>query len=174
MSKRIKPVLNLHVIKDLVGADSTLAEIAELNRHIDVIEAGMNEQIDQLKLHAENDCQPYKQRREELEQALMHFAKENKENLFGKAKTQRLTFGNLGFRQSTTLMPKAKGGFARVLEVLQEHELDQYIRTKQEVDKEALHGASEKTMVLVGVRLQVSNTFFYEINEQELDGNTAA
>ena len=62
-----------------------------------------------------------------------------------------------------------------MLEVLQELNLNQYIRNKPEVDKESLKGAAPETHKQVGVRLQEKDVFFYELAQHDLEaGNNAA
>ena len=175
MTKRVKPVLAVPTIKNLEEADATLAKIAELNRHINLTQNVLNEDIDRLKLQAAEEARPYEQEKEELEQALTRFVEYHRQELFTSRRSRVLNFGVIGIRKSTKLVVAGKGGFKRVLEVLQELDLGQYIRNKPEVDKEALSGAAPETHKQIGVKLQEKDVFYYELVQHELEaGDNAA
>lgn len=53
-----------------------------------------------------------------------------------------MTFGTIGYRLSTKLKTLPKWTFERVLESLKAGNKTEYIRIKEEVDKERLRGAA--------------------------------
>ncbi len=165
---RFKPLVNLVKINSLEEADSALAQIAELRRHLGLIQNALNEDIDRLKLQAEGQAEPIRQDLVLLEQGLAAFALDNKEDLFKQRKSINLSFGTVGFRQTSKIKPLPKFTFGRILEALQEHNLKQYIRIKQDVDREALKNAAPETIMEVGAYIEISDDFFYETAEQQL------
>ena len=172
MTKRVKPTLDIPVIKSLEEADSTLARIAGLKRHIGLVEASMNEQVDAIKLQAANDAEPHKQQVAALEQSLVRFADYHKTELFTVKKSRDLTFGCLGFRQSSKLKLIKKMTWERVLQMLRDLNLKHCIRTKEEPDKEALKGLKPEQLQNLGCKVEQEDTFYYELAEMELSSGT--
>ena len=167
MTKRVKPLQTVPVLKSLDDANDTIAQIAALQRHVALINLGLNEDIDALKKKAAADCEPLNADIDVLETSLARYAEYNKEELFAKKKSHDLPFGTFGFRQSTRLVTLGKTTFKRVLEMLQDRDLAQYIRTKAEPDKEKLKGAGPELLKTLGCKLSVTDEFFYEVAEQE-------
>ena len=83
-------------------ADDALRQIGENRRDLAEIENMMNERIANAKADAEAKGRPIKDHIAMLEQALREFAMLHRADL-GKAKSRTLTFGKVGFRQSTRL-----------------------------------------------------------------------
>lgn len=83
-------------------ADDALRQIGENRRDLAAIENVMNERIADAKADAEAKGRPIKDHIAMLEQALREFAMLHRADL-GKAKSRTLTFGKVGFRQSTKL-----------------------------------------------------------------------
>jgi phage host-nuclease inhibitor protein Gam len=172
---RVKPAINVTVIKSLEEADSLLGRIAALQRNIDLIETGLNDDIDALKLKAAAEAEPFRQEAAELGEALCRYATYNKPDLFKDRKSLELTFGQIGFRQSTKVAPASrKITWEQVVQTLLDRGMDDYIRVKREADKEALKALSEEEYKSIGLKLDKEDKFFYEIASQELnhaDGN---
>lgn len=171
MGKRKRVAVNLLVVETLEEANVILAEIAEHQRSIDLINAGLNEKIDGLKQKAEAECAPLVQEKEDREQALARFAEGHKDSLFKKPKSRELSFGELGFRSSTsTVLLNRQWTWDKVLETLKQKRLGQFIRTKHEVDKEGVRALSDKRLESVGLKVKSEDTFFYEIKEETVGG----
>lgn len=167
MSNRKKVEVKIPVVETLEQANVILAEIAESQREIDLINTGLNEKIDDMKKKAEAECAPLAGAIEEREQALARFAEANKDTLFKKPKSRVLSFGELGFRSSTsTVLLNRQWNWGKVLEVLKQKRLGKYIRTKQEVDKEAVRALSERRLAGVGLKVKQEDSFFYEVKEE--------
>ena len=71
MAKRVKPVLNIPAVTTLEEADATLAQIAARKRELALLELGLKEDVDTLKLKCAETSEPIKQDIEVLEQALI-------------------------------------------------------------------------------------------------------
>ena len=169
-TKRIKPGPDLPAIRSLEEADSALARIAGLSRHVALINLGLNESIAGLKLKAAAEAEPLTAEIEGLAQSLALFATQNKAELFSRRKSIALTFGVIGFRQATRLVTVGKATFKRVLQQLLDRALDQYIRTKPELDKEALKGAGPELLKALGCKVLVEDEFFCEPAEDDVAG----
>jgi phage host-nuclease inhibitor protein Gam len=168
MGKRVKVAVSLPTVNTLEEADVLLSEIAARKRSIELIKAGLNESVDALKVKAAAETAPLAQEVEVLEQALARFAEANKEEFFGKAKSRELAFGELGFRASTkAVLLNRKWTWERVLVALKEKALG-CIRSKEEVDKDALRGLKPEDLETVGVKLQKDDGFYYELKEESV------
>ena len=67
-----------------------------------------------------------------------------------------------------------KTTWEQVLGLIRDARMPECIRTKQEVDKEALRQLPPERLAAVGCRLEQSDLFFYELNETELAGAESA
>lgn len=173
MSKRVKIAIKLPTVETLEEANVMLAEIAERQRVISLINAGMNEKIDGLKKQAEAECSPLFQQVEEREQALARFAACHKESLFTKPKSRELSFGELGFRSATsTVLLNRKWNWGMVVNALKTCRLGKYVRTtiKYEVDKEAVRELPEEKLAGLGLKVKQEDTFFYALKEETVGG----
>lgn len=158
------------VIGNLEEADSALRQLAEIAREAALIDQGLNEQVDTLKAAAKQQMEPLLTARKRLEDALAVFGIQNKDELFPERKrSQELVFGILGFRRSTSLRLVAKHTWAMVLKRLQDLGQTGGIRTKHEVDKDALRGWSDGALENVGVKRETVDEFFVELKQEALD-----
>ena len=170
MAKRVKPILQVPVIKSTEEADAVLAEIAAHRRKIELYEIGLRESVDALKTECTDKCEAHKQAISTREQALMQFALARREDVFKGKKSVALTFGSFGFRTSSTLKTLRKFTWERVLNLVKDRELA-CVRTKEEVDKEALRALDADTLAAVGCKLVEEEGFFYELADTDLASN---
>jgi len=171
MAKRVKVEISVPTVTTLEEADVLLSEIAARKRSLDLIKASMNESIDTLKVKAAAEGEELLREIEAREQALVRFAEGNKETLFGKLKSRVLSFGEIGFRASTkAVLLNRKWSWERVLDALKETGALRFIRTKEEVDKEALRALKPEDLEAVGVKLQKDDGFYYELKEEAVGG----
>jgi len=170
MAKRVKVMISVPAVNTLEEADAILADIAARKRNIELIKAGLNEGVDALKVKAAAEIAPLSQEVEVLEQALVRFGETNKDTLFAKIKSRALAFGEIGFRASTrAVLLSRKWTWERVLKALKEGGMG-CVRTKEEVDKDALRGLKPEEMEAVGVKLQKDDGFYYELKEETVGG----
>lgn len=144
--------------------DSVLRKIGELDRKLDNIETATNEAIDKAKQAARQSAEPLKATKASLERQLKEFCESRKLD-FAEVRARELTFGVVGFRKSTSVVIKA---VADTLAALKALGLSQCIRTKEEVDKEAMRDLSEETLSQVGASLKVVDAFGYEIKREQI------
>ena len=171
MAKRVKPVLQLPVIKSTEEADAVLAEIAAHRRKIELYEIGLRESVDALKTECTDKCEAHKQAIEVRGQALMQFALARREDVFKGKKSVTLTFGSFGFRLTSTLKTLRKVSWDQVLNLVKSRKLAKCIRTKEEVDKDVLRKMSAETLAAVGCKLVVEDSFYYELADTDLASN---
>ena len=110
--KRIEPIPALNNWDDV---DIQLAEIGELERTVEAIEAYMQQEIDNAKLSADMEAAPYRKRIADLEAQIKQYVDDHADELGGK-KSKVLTFGTVGYRKSTkVVLPRAA---AKVKEII--------------------------------------------------------
>ena len=168
MPKRVKPNLSpaafpVHSLEDV---DAALAQIAARKRQIDRIGLGVAEQIDEIKARAAAETEPIRLEIAALELAIGRFAEASKAELFNKKKSVQLQFGIVGFRASSKLKTLKKWPFERVLTTLRDTGMREYIRVKEEVDKEKLKGLAPETLAGIGCTVVQEDVFYYELPEQ--------
>ncbi|WP_027366959.1 host-nuclease inhibitor Gam family protein [Desulfocurvibacter africanus] len=168
---RSKP--QVMTIEDLAQADAVLEELCRIGRKLGEIEAAMNEALDVAKAEAKKAAAPLAARKKELETALATFGAYNKADLFKKRRSVERAFGVFGFRKSTKLKLLSKFTWALVLQRLKELKLEDGIRIKEEVNKEALQTWPEERQETVGVKLDTSDEFFIELSQEKLKEEAA-
>lgn len=175
---RTKP--KVAVLADLKEADAALAELAGIKREIATVEGVMNDAIDAIKAEAKAKTSPLTDRVKDLEAALANFATVRKGELFQRKKSLDMTFGVLGFRQSSKLKTLVKWTWKLVLERLQSLAAGpegtpyrEAIRTRIEVDKEAMRDWPEERLAAVGVHKVAEDEFYYELKAEEIQGEAA-
>lgn len=163
---RVKPAPASVVIKSTEEADIVLARIAAHRRQLELIDLSAAEEIDRIRTRAAAEAEPIKQEISGLEQSLVRYADYAKDELFRGRKSIQLTFGTIGYRMSTRLKTLPKWTFERVLHALKLAGKTDYIRIREEVDKERLRGADPDMLKQYGLRLVSEDTFYYELPEQ--------
>ena len=170
MAKRVKPVIQVPVISSVEDADAVLAEIAARKRQIELHEISLREGVDALKAECTAKCEPHKIDITAREQALVQFALSRRDEIFKTRKSVDLTFGTFGFRASSAIKTLRRVTWEQVLNLVKERGLP-CVRTKEDVDKEALRGLDPETLSGLGCKLVQEDTFFYELAETDLASN---
>lgn len=165
--KRIED--NVPQLQSWDDVNITLAEIGEAERLIEAIEADMQAGIDNLKLGAEMDAAPHQRRITELGSQIKRFVDEHRDEMDGK-KTKTLTFGSTGFRKSTkVILPRGAAKVAQIIRELKSRAMtDCVITPPEKVDKDALRKYPANEVIAVGANLQVEDTFWYEVDREQL------
>lgn len=144
--------------------DDNLFQIGMIDREVGLIEASANEEIDRIKAKSKEAAAPLFDKKAGLELAIKEFCEANRAE-FAKVKTKALTFGSVGFRQSTRIIVKR---VVDTLQALKDLGLTTCIRVKEDIDKEAMKNLSSETLAEVGAGLKTQNTFGYEINQEKV------
>lgn len=146
--------------------DEALRNIGVVDRELALIEAGQNEQIDQIKKDTKVKAAPFMARKEGLETAIKEFCDANRSE-FIKVKSKAMPFGEVGYRLSTKIMIKK---VADTLQALKDLAFKNCIRTKEELDKEAMKSLTDEQLAQVGAARKTENVFGYTINQERLQG----
>lgn len=178
MAKRVKTVLNIPTVHNLNEADAMIARLKARERELAMLELGLKEDIDALKLKCSEQAEAIREDIEIMRQALTRFGEANKAELFSKKRSITLTFGVIGFRLTPpTPKPLSRTTWEQVLGILKssdDPELAACVRTKQEVDKVALCGLSPAKLAQAGCRLVQEDKFFCDTRDEALAGAEGA
>lgn len=158
-----------HIVETREHAEGTMAEVAAIDRKLKALKVTMNEEIDAAKEKAARISAPLEARKKELESGLAVFATLNRATLFPDGvKSLDLGFGTIGFRASTRIVQQSKITAAMTLERLHQFGFVEGIRTKEEINKEAMSDWTTEKLETVGLRRQKSDGFFVEVKEDKL------
>ena len=161
---RSKP--NPHIVESREQAEGTMAEIAALDRKLSALTVAMNKELDAAKEKAAQAAAPLAARRKELESGLAVFATLNRKELFPDGvKSLDLGFGLIVFRASTKIVQQSNINAEMTLERLRKFKFLDGIRTKEEVNKDAMTAWTDEKLETVGLRRQKSDGFFVEVKE---------
>lgn len=167
---REKPKAAIAPIRDLTDADNALAEIAEIDRAVEVANHQLNEDIDNMKKGVQEEIAPLLERKEMLGAGLANFAELNRTEMFKDRKSRELDFGVIGFRKSTALatIKKVCSTWKEVLGKLKQYDFRDAIRVKEEPDREVMSEWPKERLDLVGVQRVEKDEFFYEVKQEKV------
>jgi phage host-nuclease inhibitor protein Gam len=166
MSKtREKKVLITKPISD-EDAENYFAEYAAADARVQQITAKMDVEITRIREKYADDLTRLNEQKQSAFEKLQHYAL-NAPEKFVKRKSLEMTHGIIGFRTGTPSLKALKGQtWASVLQLVKSF-LPEYVRVKEEVDKEALLNERDNPEVAnkftqIGVRVEQSETFYVE------------
>ena len=157
------------VPKNLEEAAGFLAEIGQEQRATDKIRSGLNAKVDELKAKAMADGEPHQEKISQLVEGLFAFAEAHRDELTdgGKRKTVEVPTGTFGWRMTP---PSVKlRDVESILESLKALKLKRFIRTKEEVDKEAMLKEPETAKTVKGVSISQHEEFVAKPAELEVE-----
>ena len=153
-----KRVIEAPSLKSWEDVNDALRQIAEAQIAVGDIESDMQKQIIGAQKVAEEQCKPYKDSIARLEREIKTFVTDHRDEM-GKAKSMTLTFGEVGFRLSTSVsLPRLKS-----------RQMTDCIVVEEKVSKEALKKYGEDTVNAVGATWKQGDVFGYEVNIAKLE-----
>ncbi len=161
MAKRTSTVL-----QNLEAATDALRELGIVEREIERISLEVADKVAALNKQAEEELFPLQDRQKGLQKRIRAFATKHKKTLTEKGKTVFVSSGEFGWRLSPEKVV-TKFSLERVLRALKRLGLRQYIRVKEELDKEAILRDRPK---IPGVRIEQDEKFFIKPCEQTEEG----
>ncbi|MBU2219656.1 host-nuclease inhibitor Gam family protein [Patescibacteria group bacterium] len=157
------------VPKSLDEAAQFLAQIGKEQRATDEIKSGLNAEVDELKAKAMADSEPHQEKVSRLVEGLFAFAEAHRDELTenGKRKTVEVPTGTFGWRMTP---PAVKlRDVEAILENLKSLKLKRFIRTKEEVDKEAMLKEPDVAKTVKGVSISQHEDFVAKPSELEVE-----
>ena len=164
--KRVVEAPSLHSWEDVNGA---LRQIAEAHIALGEIQSDMQKQILGAQKVAEEQSKPLNDNVAKLEREIKSFVTDHRDEM-GKTKSVVLTFGEVGFRLSTSVsLPRAKEKLEEIIRRLKSRQMTDCIVVEEKVSKEALKKYGEDTVNAVGATWKQSDVFGYEVNIAKLE-----
>lgn len=149
-------------------AEQLLAEIGTLQRQVTVIETKMNEQLAAIKDRFEKQANPLNDVITTKFQALHAWAEAHKLDLLkGKSKTAKLSSGELSWRTSPPSVRVT--GVQTVIKNLKSLGLGDLVRTKEEVNKEAVLNDPERIDGVKGITISQKEEFVAKPFESQIE-----
>ena len=155
------------VLPNWQAVDDAGRELGEITRRVAAVEAKANEKVDAVRAKLAEDTAEDLGRKQRLEIDIKDFTEAHVGELDGRRKV--LNFITVMLRRTSSLKPLPKWTWAKVLERLQQRGRREFIRVKEEPNKEAIVAAdlAEKAMDDLGLRLVGEDSFSYELAEIE-------
>lgn len=164
--KRVVEAPSLHSWEDVNDA---LRQIAEAQIALGEIQSDMQKQILGAQKVAEEQSKPLNDNVAKLEREIKSFVTDHRDEM-GKTKSMVLTFGEVGFRLSTSVsLPRAKEKLEEIIRRLKSRQMTDCILVEEKVSKEALKKYGEDTVNAVGATWKQSDVFGYEVNIAKLE-----
>lgn len=164
--KRVVEAPSLHSWEDVNDA---LRQIAEAQIALGEIQSDMQKQILGAQKVAEEQSKPLNDNVAKLEREIKSFVTDHRDEM-GKTKSMVLTFGEVGFRLSTSVsLPRAKEKLEEIIRRLKSLQMTDCIVVEEKVSKEALKKYGEDTVNAVGATWKQSDVFGYEVNIAKLE-----
>lgn len=152
-------------------AEDAFAEFSRAQSNLKKVEAEMEIKITAVRENYSTAIDAYTKAKDEKFAVLQTYALEN-EGLFDKKKSLVLTHGVIGFRTGTPALKTLKGFTWKSVVNLVKEFLPDYLRTVEEVNKEALLAQRDneevnKQFTKCGVEVKQDENFFVEPKEEE-------
>jgi len=161
--------LNLKVPQNRQEATEYIAEIGRLQRERERIQAAMNDEIAAIKQRYEEQARPMADDIRQLTDGIHTWCEANRQELThgGKVKTANLSSGEVRWRVRP---PKVNlRNIPGVIEALKSLKLIRFIRTKEEINKEAILAEPEAVEHIKGISITQGEDFVIVPFETELE-----
>lgn len=164
-----KRVIEAPSLKSWEDVNDALRQIAEAQIALGEIQSDMQKQILGAQKVAEEQSKPLNDNVAKLEREIKSFVTDHRDEM-GKTKSVVLTFGEVGFRLSTSVsLPRAKEKLEEIIRRLKSRQMTDCIVVEEKVSKEALKKYGEDTVNAVGATWKQSDVFGYEVNIAKLE-----
>lgn len=164
-----KRVIEAPSLKSWEDVNDALRQIAEAQIALGEIQSDMQKQILGAQKVAEEQSKPLNDNVAKLEREIKSFVTDHRDEM-GKTKSVVLTFGEVGFRLSTSVsLPRAKEKLEEIIRRLKSRQMTDCIVVEEKVSKEALKKYGEDTVNAVGATWKQGDVFGYEVNIAKLE-----
>lgn len=163
------------VVSNVTGElyEESLAMYAAADAREQKLAAMMDEQITRIRDKYADDLNRCKETKDTSFEVVQRYCEENYNQLFDRKKSVETVHGLIGFRTGTPKLKNRKGfTWASVLELLK-IKAPEYVRTKEEPNKELLLVDREKPelvalMPSIGIEVAQDETFFIDLKKEEV------
>jgi phage host-nuclease inhibitor protein Gam len=146
-----------------------IAEIGTAQRERDRIQADMNDQLSKLREQFEAEAKPHAERIVELTQGVHLYCEAHREELTnaGKVKTHAFASGEVKWRKNPPSV--AIRAAEVVIETLKRLGLGQFVREKEEINKEAILADIEAVKNIKGITIAQKEDFIVQPWDTKLE-----
>ena len=157
------------VPKSLGEATQFLAQIGGEQRATDKIQSDLNTRVEEMKAKAMSDAEPHQKNVSQLVEGLFAYAEAHRDELTdgGKRKTVEVPTGIFGWRMTPPAV--SLRDVESILKSLKSLRLKRFIRTKEEVDKEAMLKEPDVASKVKGVSIGQREEFVAKPTELEVE-----
>lgn len=145
--------------------NQAMGDLIEIDQHVFQIEATMNNHINVLKKEAELKANPLLARKAELEANIQAFTEHHIDE-FKDSKTKSLTFGEVGFRRTTSIVTR---NVKAIIEALKQNRMLDCIKTAESIDKDKLGQYDDEALLKVGAKRKAEDRFFCKPNIERIE-----
>ncbi len=158
---------DLPIPKSMEEAADYVAQIGRERRDIEGIERTLNEKLTELRTEYAEMSAAHREKAERLFEGLKMYCEVNRHTICpGDRKSKVLPTGTIAWRVTPPSVRLSK--VEEVLRELQERGLSEYIRVKQEVDKEAILSAPAGVAGIPGISICQREEFVVEPAEDNV------
>jgi phage host-nuclease inhibitor protein Gam len=154
MARKVKaPAAPVRIAQSREEAARMIGQIGHHQRVREGLQTAMNAELARVKDHYERLARPHADKIVELTKGVQGWCEANRDALTqgGKTKTAQLATGEVRWR--TTPPAVTLRGVEEILAALKEKKLDRFIRTKEEVNKEAILAEQDAVDEIAGITI---------------------
>jgi phage host-nuclease inhibitor protein Gam len=170
MAKKVKSEAVPYLVpQDKDQASEFISEIGRLQRERDRIEADMNDEIAKIKERYEAEALPHAERIKQLSSGVQLWCEANRDELTqeGKVKYAVLASGKINWRNRPSKVTVR--GAEAVIQTLKAMGLGRFVRTIEEVNKEAMLLEPEVAKKVPGITISKGEDFVITPHETQLE-----
>lgn len=149
--------------------NTAVADIGTAQRERERIQAEMNDNLAAVRAEYEAMAKPHADRIAELTQGVKVYCEAHRDELTrgGRTKTARLATGEISWRtRPPSVMVR---GVEAVIDALRRLKLDRFLRTKTELDKEAVLAEPDAVSAIKGLSISQKEDFVIKPDSTELE-----
>lgn len=160
-TKKIKETL----FKSWDDVGKALEVISEVDQKIAAAEIVLNNRINAIKGEFEDSTRDLIKQKKELETAIQEFTEANIGE-FVDSKTKPMTFGEVGFRKTTSIITR---NVKAIIEALKQHKMFDCIDTTEKINKDELSKYDDAAILKIGAKRKVKDAYFYKIYSERIE-----
>lgn len=168
MATKLKAVAAVWVAQSRTDVEVAIRNIGKAQRRMQRIEAEMNDELAKIKERHEKAAQPHRDEVERLQKGVQTWCEANRDQLTpGKTKTASFTTGEVSWRVRPPSC--AIRGAEAVIDALKRLGLARFIRSKEEINKEAILNEPDAVKGVAGISINQGEDFNIEPFGDELE-----
>lgn len=173
IKKQLKQIATRNYTRD--QAEDAMRELCIATHQLEQKTAAMNEELARTREKHETEIQALKETTELLTAKINTWADKHPE-AFAKKKSVEMVHGVCGYRTSPPALKTVRGvTWIKALGLIK-NAFPAFVRTKEEVDKEAVLAARDNigtaALMSVGLRVDQAETFFIDVARDESEVRT--